>query len=164
MGIPRSLRTLGSEDGVAMTEAVIVLPVLLLLFLACYYFHGAFRASLVAHREAETSAWARANSEDCVDGAEAQRIDDLEEPTAEDGEAIPMPAGSEGLWRYVQFSQAAERTQSVPRMLGNTSGEFSIERRVALPCNEQPQSDMEESFVALLGLVVSQVTGIASLF
>ena len=121
-----------AERGVAMTECAIALPVILLLFFACAYFHGLLRARLAAQRAARAQAWVTAQAPSCVGDGTVGEVTDL--PA---GAATYVPSGGAWALRYGRADASVARELRVPRILGNDSGRARGEGRVTLTCNEQ---------------------------
>ncbi len=134
-----------------MTEAVIALPILLFLFLACQYFHGAYRAHLRAHREAEGQAWQKALDARCKEDGEQGSVDDLAFPQSTVGSYAP---GSAGVLGYGRAEAVVRRGHHVPRIMGNEEGIAKVRQRVVITCNEVENPSIKASLIEVLGTII----------
>lgn len=135
-----------------MTECVIAMPVLLLLFLACWYFQKAYAAKLDALSAAREEAWTvRDDPDECyADGTLG--LASLGDDVAIAGDTS-MPAsegaleGSSGYgstashFRYARTRRDVARAAAVPRILDEEDGEIEVRARVVTTCNEPPPPD-----------------------
>jgi hypothetical protein len=147
-----------NDIGTAMTEAAISLPVLLLLFMATYYFHGLYRAKLRSMRAAATEAWGRVNKDDCRNdpmSTERTMGDDVEQL----GNASQVTPSNARSWIF-NFSRIRMESRpfehAVPRILNNTSGKVEVQSEFELTCNEKLHDDALDFLGSLFGSVIGQ--------
>lgn len=154
-----------------MTEAVISLPVLLLLFLATYYFHGAYRAKLRSMRMAASATWAIVNEDACRENGATDEPNETEEVVPGSVESDEMALSSEvseytssGAENWM-FSFARKRMgsaveQRVPKILNNTTGKVRTESAVELTCNEKQYDSALDLLGDVFTLVFDQAKGL----
>jgi hypothetical protein len=148
-------RTL-KRRGAAMVEAVIALPVLVLLLIAVPYVHGLLATHQATLAQARADAWTRALSACDTDAASDVAVPGGDFATqaaqaskrhgnAEYGSALDVPVVGTALSAFVPRAVAVEHNQTVlrPKMLAVNHDEDSVEGRVDLVCNEPTKDPLD---------------------
>lgn len=119
-----------------MTEAVIALPVLILLLAGCGYIHGLYRGRLAAQHRAAAQAWTEASA-----GCEGRPWKPRDELLAID-EAVDRlgpRADRPNLDRLGRADGTAQVTAVVPRVPGVGGGPTrELHGHARVTCNERP--------------------------
>jgi hypothetical protein len=158
-----------SESGVAYAEAVIAMPVLVLLFLACGYVHAAYRDKLEAYADARTEAYRlRDDGNACYAGG-GTPLSSLEssmapgtapssaDPASAENDDVSMPGAVTSLFRFARADVRRERNPEVPPILGADDGTVTVSARVVVTCNERNPPDLLDVMLGLWGTVTDAI-------